>query len=129
MLRLPKARVDVRALEPYFGRVATARLRTTRAHVVIDLSSDTEEPEYDEASEGSLTALSHLRTELLHGDLRPAYLAWLLGVQSGELEDDAAEPLVPPGLRKLTGVGERAKARKTEQPDDGGSRRRAVLLG
>lgn len=77
MLRIPKARVDAKALEPYFCGHA-ARLTRTAAHVLIDLGSDTEEPEHDEPSEGSLAALSPLRAELVRGDLRPAHLARLL---------------------------------------------------
>ena len=46
--------------------------------------------------------LSALRAELVRGDLRCAYLAWLLAVQSDELDDDAVEPLVPAGLASLT---------------------------
>lgn len=71
-----------------------------RAHqhggaLLLDLCSDTEEPEYDEQSQGSLAALSPLRAEIMRGDLRPAYLAWLLAVAADDLEDDAEEPPVP----------------------------------
>ncbi|WP_331755509.1 hypothetical protein [Streptomyces sp. NBC_01643] len=34
------------------------------------------------------------------GDLRLLYLAWLLCLQNGELDDDL-EPAVPPGLAAL----------------------------
>jgi hypothetical protein len=43
-----------------------------------------------------------LRTELTRGDLRVAYLAWLLSVQAGEVADTDVEPPVPPGLSELT---------------------------
>jgi hypothetical protein len=102
MLRIPKARVDLKALKPYFvGRHAT-RLASVGEHVLLDLGSDTEEPEYGEQSQGSLAALSPLRAELMRGDLRPAYLAWLLAVNADDLDDDAEEPPVPPGLAELT---------------------------
>jgi hypothetical protein len=38
----------------------------------------------------------------MRGDLRPAYLAWLVAVGADDLGDDAVEPPVPPGLRTLT---------------------------
>jgi hypothetical protein len=70
--------------------------------VLLDLGSDTEASGYDEQSQGSLAALSPLRAELMRGDLRPAYLAWLLAVSADDLEDDAEEPPVPVGLATLT---------------------------
>jgi hypothetical protein len=105
MLRIPKARVDSTALEPYFSG-HSARLTSTGEHVLIDVGSETEEPEYDEQSQGSLAALSRLRSELMRGDLRPAYLAWLLAFSTDELDDDAEEPPVPPGLTRLTAAQE-----------------------
>lgn len=89
MLRVPKARVDVPALKPYFVGHA-ARVKLAGEHVVLDLSSGTEEPENEEVSQGSLAALSPLRAELMRGDLRPAYLAWLL--EGGRGHSVAARP-------------------------------------
>lgn len=51
-----------------------------------------------------------VRDEIAAGDLRPLYLAWLVGYGTWERdeyafdrdEDDALEPPVPPGLRSLT---------------------------
>jgi hypothetical protein len=106
MLRIPKARVDLKPLERYFVGRHAARLTSTGEHVLLDLGSDTEEPEYDEQSQGSLASLSPLRTELMRGDLRPAYLAWLLAVSADDLEDDAEEPPVPAGLAELTAAQE-----------------------
>jgi hypothetical protein len=105
MLRMPKARTDLKALTPYFLGGHAARLTSVGEHVLLDLSSDTEEPE-DELSQGSLAALSPLRAELLRGDLRPAYLAWLLAVNAGDLDDDAQEPPVPAGLAEQTAAQE-----------------------
>jgi hypothetical protein len=105
MLRLPKARVDTKALKQYFAG-HSVRLTSTGEHVVLDLTSDTEEPEDDEESQGALAALSPLRAELIRGDLRPAYLAWLLAVQDGDVDDDAAEPPVPRGMAELTAAQE-----------------------
>ncbi len=102
MLRLPKARIDAKALEPYFGVGRAAQLTGSRDQVVLDLTSDTEEHEFDEESQGSLAVLSLLRAELMQGDLRPAYLAWLMATQEEGSDDDVVEPPVPPGLAELT---------------------------
>ncbi len=102
MLRIPKARVDLKALRMFFVGTHAARLTVCGEHVLLDLGSDTEEPADDEMGQGSLAVLSALRAELMRGDLRCAYLAWLLAVQSDELDNDAVEPLVPAGLASLT---------------------------
>lgn len=106
MLRISKARVDLKVLKPYFVGRHAVRLTSMGEHVLLDLGRDTEEPEYDEQSQGSLAALSPLRAELMRGDLRPAYLAWLLAVAADDLDDDAEEPPVPAGLAELTAAQE-----------------------
>jgi hypothetical protein len=106
MLRIPKARVDLKALKPYFVGRHAARLTSTGEHVLLDLGSNTEEAAYDEQSQGSLAVLSPLRAELMRGDLRPAYLAWLLAVAADALDAAAEEPPVPAGLGELTAAQE-----------------------
>lgn len=44
-----------------------------------------------------------LRADVANGDLRSLYLAWLLCVQSYEVDEDEPEPPVPAGLNQLTG--------------------------
>ncbi|HYP77607.1 MAG TPA: hypothetical protein VER12_16660 [Polyangiaceae bacterium] len=103
MLRLPSKQVATKSLRPYFVGDATRASRTGQ-HVIVDLCSDQDGSNYDEngADEGSLAALTPLRTELARGDFRIAYLAWLLALQAGDVAEDAIEPLVPPGLSNLT---------------------------
>jgi hypothetical protein len=102
MLRLPRKLVATKSLRPYFVGDA-ARASSTGTHVIVDLCSDEEGPDYyDEADDGLLTTLTPLRTELMGGDFRVAYLAWLLALQAGEVEEDAIEPPLPPGLSDLT---------------------------
>jgi hypothetical protein len=101
MLRLPVGRVDPKTLQAYFVGDA-ARATVAGAHLILDLHSEDEEPDYYEDSQGSLGSLVPLRTELVRGDLRVAYLAWLLAIQAGDVDDDDVEPAVPPGLSDLT---------------------------
>ena len=99
MFRLPASRIDLRRLKPYFpGESAT--LKKAGDHVVIDLRSDTEEPEESWCEGSRLGALVPLRSALLQGDLSPAYLAWLSAVQSDSIVGTRREPVVPAGLRK-----------------------------
>lgn len=101
MLRIPVNRADVKALGAYFVGDA-ARAKISGNHMIVDLHSDNEEPEFYDESDGALDALIALRAELMSGDLRAAYLAWLLAVQAEEVSDGAIEPPVPPGLSALT---------------------------
>src|SRR4029453_7955975 len=82
MFRLPRPAVDLddlRACVP--GGPVT--LTVTEHHVVLDLWSETEEPEEEWFEDGQLLAsLTPLRAELLRGDRRVAYLAWLLAGQA-----------------------------------------------
>lgn len=100
MLRLPASQVDLRRLKPYFpGGPAT--LTKAGKHLVVDLWSDSEEPEDDRFEAGGrLGALVPLRAELLQGDMSAAYLAWLLAVQAEEVSGPAKEPPVPAGVRE-----------------------------
>jgi hypothetical protein len=98
MFRLPLHAVDLDDLRTCMpGGPVT--LTVTEHHVVLDLWSETEEPEEDWFEDGQpLASLTPLRAELLRGDRRVAYLAWLLAVQAGELDPDTPEPRVPHGL-------------------------------
>lgn len=69
--------------------------------VVLDFHNETDHPEDWQDGEGWMASLAPLRADLLHGDMRAAYLGWLLCAQRGEVEEDALEPPVPPGLGKL----------------------------
>ncbi|HYQ14437.1 MAG TPA: hypothetical protein VEQ58_01725 [Polyangiaceae bacterium] len=101
MLRLPTDVVAAKSLNPYFAG-DSARVSGTGQQVIVDLRSEEEGADYDEAEDGLLASLTPLRTELKCGDFRAAYLAWLLVVQAGEVDGEATEPPVPPGLSDLT---------------------------
>jgi hypothetical protein len=101
VLRVPVARVNAKSLKGYFVGDA-ARAKVAGEHLVLDLHSEDEEPEYDEENQGSLAALAPLRAELMRSDLRVAYLAWLLAVQAADVAETETEPPVPPGLTDLT---------------------------
>jgi hypothetical protein len=101
MLRIPAKHVDPRGLRAYFVGGTERSWRAGR-HVILDLCSEDEHLEYDDENQGSLAAIAPVRAELVRGDLRAAYLAWLLAVQTGDVDDDDVEPPVPPGLSDLT---------------------------
>jgi hypothetical protein len=74
----------------------------SRGNVILSFTSESEEGEDWIEGNGQLASLIPARAGLAHGDLRVLYLGWLLCVQNGELDDEDAEPPIPPGLGKLS---------------------------
>jgi hypothetical protein len=68
--------------------------------LIFEFTSETDDYEWEEG-EGWLSALISLRADILHGDYRSLYLAWLFCVQMEEMEDNELEPAVPPNLAEL----------------------------
>ena len=100
MLRFPKRLLDAKALAA-FCTGESASLKTRGDYVVLSFETEIEDDDWVEP-EGSLASLMPLRSEILRGDLRCLYLAWLLCVQNGEVDDDEPEPCIPPNLHKLS---------------------------
>jgi len=100
-LRMSAARVDANAIGSYCISDQTS-LRKAGGFVIVDLWSELEDPEDWEDGSGWMASLAPIRTEILGGDLRPLYLAWLASAQDGQLDDDDVEPQVPPGLGDLS---------------------------
>lgn len=101
IFRLPVRAVNIGLLRAYFPG-DTAALTVTGRYAIVDLRSDACEPSdawYDGAR--VTAALTPLRSMLLRGDRRVAYLAWLLAVQAGEVDLDATEPLAVAGLAEV----------------------------
>ena len=101
MLRLPGDLTDCAQLKRYCTDESLS-LRVKGKSVVLDFHSDLEDYAGWEEGEGWLGALIPLRAELLSGDLRALYLAWLLGAQLETLDEHEEEPPVPPGLKNLS---------------------------
>lgn len=105
MLRLPAEDLDADVLGAYM--VDHVSMEEVNGYWIVDLLSEDEEGTDWEDGEGWMASLAPVREELLRGDMRPAYLMWLLGVQLGTVEEEEAEPPVPPGLRRLSAPQER----------------------
>jgi hypothetical protein len=100
--RLPARVLPLASVRSYqIGDILSAR--RAGAHVVLELSSAEDGgAEWIEEDDGTLSSLVPLRSDLASGDLRALYLAWLLGVQLGEVDPDDLEPPCPPGLAGLS---------------------------
>jgi hypothetical protein len=100
MFRVPKSLVDIPLAKSYCGD-ESLEVTSAGEYVMFNITAQEEGGDWEEG-EGWMASLVPLRAEVMAGDMRPLYLAWLAGVQVGAVEDDTPEPSVPPGLDKLT---------------------------
>jgi hypothetical protein len=103
-LRLPRDAFNKAELKRFATKNAL-EIDDSGTHWIINWLLD-EGQDYDrfgmETGQGWMGRLIPLRDELLRGDLRPLYLGWLAGVNAGEVDDEAVEPEVPPGMSQLS---------------------------
>ena len=100
MLRFPKRYFDADAARKYcIGD--SAFLKTRGDHVILSFEANYDDDDWIEA-EGWLALMIPLRSEIISGDLRCLYLAWLLCVQNEAVDDDEVEPCVPANLKELS---------------------------
>ena len=105
MIRLPKTLVSLTAFKPYCDDHSISVSSTSKS-VILDINLNAEDYyTWIEDEEDWLSGLVALREEILKGDFRLLYLAWL---RSGFVEDggndpeDMPEPPVPPNLKQLS---------------------------
>jgi len=101
MFRLPRGVLDAETARQYCY-TDTASLTETSSHLILSLYVDREPDDYWDEPGGQLAAMVQARSELAAGDLRLPYLAWLLALQSDEVDDEDTEPPVPAGLGNLS---------------------------
>jgi hypothetical protein len=102
MFRLPCRALDLELARQYC-RGGVARARSKGDFVILEfLPEDEQNDDGSDDGSGWLSSLLPLRADLVSGDYRMLYLAWLLSAQAGQLNDETPEPPVPPGLGALT---------------------------
>jgi hypothetical protein len=105
MFRFPKNLVKPEVFKPYYIKHCIS-VSTTEKSVILDITMNAEDYytwiDDDGVPLGGLVAL---REELLQGDFRALYLAWLRSGFSEDIDADPeemVEPPVPPNLKKLS---------------------------
>jgi len=99
MLRIPNRLLDTETASRYcLGK--SAKLHVKGKNLILEFHSEDEDRNWVDG-EGLLSSLITLRSDLLHGDQRCLYLAWLFCAQMGELDDSDVEPSIPPNLGNL----------------------------
>ncbi len=100
MFRIPRASADPKALKKYCV-TDRVKMRSSTTQLVLDFWSP-EDCDEGEWRAWQLSSLLPIRADLMSGDWRCLYLAWLSAVQYEELDEDAKEPPVPPGLQTFS---------------------------
>ncbi len=103
MMRIPQKLLSPETAAAFQGGNCLS-IRQRGNHVVLSFRSEDEEDYEWAEGKGWLGSLLPLRSSLMRGDHRALYLGWLLAVQSEEVDEDAVEPAVPPGLGELDGA-------------------------
>lgn len=105
MFRFPKQLVDPTLFEPYCVEDCITISNTAKS-IILDLEFNSEDYHlWLEEGENSLRDLVPLRDNLMQGDFRCLYLAWLRSGFNDYTEvapEEAIEPPVPTNLKKLT---------------------------
>ena len=97
--RIPNGAVDVAAVKDYETE-ASLNIRRGESHTILSFVSEEEECcDWDEG-DGWLASLISLRSDIIRGDYRALYMAWLQEAQ-WDIEDDYSPP-VPPGMGELS---------------------------
>lgn len=103
MFRFPHGLIDLTDVEPYF-REGAIEYTNLGAYQILEIELNEEAGFGWVEAEGVLSGLIQLRNDILDGDYRSLYLAWLKAVtlEDPEVVTDEQEPPVPAGLQKLT---------------------------
>ena len=101
MFRLPTSLLDAEVASRYAAS-DSACAWSAGGHVIVEFASEKEDEYWEEGAEDLLSSIIGVRSELAGGDRRLLYLAWLLSVDAGELDQEVVEPAVPAGLATLS---------------------------
>jgi len=109
IFKFPKGLVDIEQIRQYtFNFEEQLILHQTEKYVMIDFHFQEKGDMRVFDIEGCLSSLISLRNDILNGDYRCLYLAWLYGISTFEDWDDHdngfPEPIVPAGLQNPNGA-------------------------
>lgn len=103
-VRLPDSLASLKRIKPYCVR-PFAKVRAHGKDLILEFDA---EEIYDDYSDGEeddwMGSLLPLREDLLRGDYRCLYLAWLRSVQAEEVEDRRERAARAPGLARPVGT-------------------------
>lgn len=105
MFRFPQSLIDLEQVQAYcypdYAEECVS-FSTVGKYVILNIEFHDEEGDGWIEGEGWLPALLPLRDDILRGDYRVLYLAWLRALEMEDVLDSVAEPPVPPGLNRMS---------------------------
>ncbi len=106
MFRFPKGLVQTAELQPY-TYPENVTVKADDEYVILNIEFHDEDPQDGWLEgKGMLSGLVALRDDIIQGDLRTLYLAWLMiafyETEVLEEDEDLTEPPVPPNLHQLS---------------------------
>jgi hypothetical protein len=103
MFRFPASLLDLEQVKAYVDPLARRVTWSVRGdYVLLDISFRRDPGAGWVEAERWLPSLAPLRADILRGDYRILYLAWLKSLTPEDAEDAAVEPPVPAGLSALS---------------------------
>jgi hypothetical protein len=105
MFRFPRAAVDVASAMAYCQPLIveeTISFSTEAAYILLNIEFHEEGGSDWMEEPGSLSAMLNLRDDIVRGDYRVLYLAWLKALEVEDLLRSVLEPPLPPGLKALS---------------------------
>jgi hypothetical protein len=105
MFRFPGSLIDLEQVEAYchpFFVEEYVSFDTVGEYVILNIESHDEDAGDWIEGEGWLASLIQLRDDILCGDYRVLYLAWLKTLEMEDVLESVTEPPVPPGLNNLS---------------------------
>jgi hypothetical protein len=105
MFRFPRAALDLERAMVYCQPLIVqdyVSFSTVGEYAILNIDFYDEEGGGWVEGEGWLPAMLSLRDDILRGDYRTLYLAWLKALEVEDLLDSIPEPPVPPGLKALS---------------------------
>jgi hypothetical protein len=98
-IKIPKSFIDYETVLDFCcSESASAREKGNDIIIYIETG---ELDEYWIEAEETISSVISLHNDLINGDYRFLYLAWLLNVQEYEIDDFDTEPAIPPNLKNL----------------------------
>lgn len=101
MFRVPRSLVNRSAIEPYETE-GMLNISSAGSNYIIDICREDDEGGDWEEGAGQMAAQAGIRGEVIGGDFRSLFLAWLGDLQVEGIDGDEPVPPIPPGLKKLT---------------------------
>lgn len=105
MFRFPSAALDLEQMQAYCQPLIIQdylSFSTEGEYTILNVEFHPEDSYDWVEGEGWLPAMLSLRDDILQGDYRMLYLAWLGAMEFEDLLNSVPEPPVPPGLKNLS---------------------------